>query len=89
MYPSSQRRGGFWPSSGPVASRPPLGIGLLRSDLFHLGVFMRWSSTHGGLLAALPEVGLLGMGCWYMFRVPQILCLTPLPGVRSWLLFLA
>ena len=44
-------------SSGPVASRPPLGIGLLRrprGDSFHLGVFMRWSSTHGGLLAALP-----------------------------------
>ena len=33
-------------SSGPVASRPPLGIGLLRrprGDSFHLGVFMRWS----------------------------------------------
>ena len=59
VYPSSQRRSGFWPSSsGPVASRPPLGIGLLRQphgDLFHLGVFMRWSSTHGGLLAALPK----------------------------------
>ena len=26
---------------------------------------MCWSSTHGGLLAALPEVGLLGMGCWW------------------------
>ena len=77
MYPSSQRRSGFWPSSsGPVASRPPLGIGRLRrpcGDPFHLGVFMRRSSTHGGLLAALPEVGLLGMGCWYMFRVPQSL----------------
>ena len=39
-------------SSGCVASRPPLGIGLLRrprGDAFHLGVFMRWSSTHGGL----------------------------------------
>ena len=49
----------------------PPGIGLLRhprGDLFHLGVFMRWSSTHGGLLAALPEVGLLGMGRWYMFQ---------------------
>ena len=37
---------------GPVASRPPLGIGLLRRprcDAFHLGVSMRWSSTHGGL----------------------------------------
>ena len=40
MYPSSQRRSGFWPSSpGPVASHPPLGIGLLRwprGDPFHL-----------------------------------------------------
>ena len=39
-------------SSGPVASRPPLGIGLLqrpRGDAFQLGVSMRWSSTHGGL----------------------------------------
>ena len=83
---------GLGPSSGPVASRPPLGIGLLwrpRGDPFHLGVFMRWSSTHGGLLAALLEVGLLGMSCWCMFRVPQILCITPLPGVRAWLLFLA
>ena len=79
-------------SSGPVASRPPLGIGLLRwpcGDSFHLGVFMRWSSTHGGLLAALPEVGLLGRGYWRIVRVPQILCLTPLPGVRSRLLVLA
>ena len=39
-----------------------------------------------GLLAALPEVRLPGMGCWCTFRVPQVLCLTPLPGVRSWLL---
>ena len=39
-----------------------------------------------GLLAALPEVRLPGMGCWCTFRVPQILCLPPLPGVRSWLL---
>ena len=79
-------------SSGPVASHPPLGIGLLRRPRgvsFRLGVFMRWSSTHGGLLAALPEVGLLGMGCWCMFRVPQNLCLTPLLGVRLWRLFLA
>ena len=39
-------------SSGHVAFRPPLGIGLLRrprGDAFHLGVSMRWSSTHGGL----------------------------------------
>ena len=40
----------------------------------------------GGLLAALPEVRLPGMGCWCTFRVPQILCLTPLLGMRSWLL---
>ena len=68
---------------GPVASRPPLGIGLLRQprdDSFHWGVFMGWSCTHGGSLAALPEVGLLGKGCWRFVRVPQILCLTPLPG---------
>ena len=50
---------------------------------------MRWSYTHDDSLAALPEVGLLGNGCWRMIRVPQILCLTPLPGVRSRLLFLA
>ena len=48
---------------------------------------MRWSYSHGGSLAALPEVGLLGMGCWRMVRVPQNLCLTPLLGVRSMLLF--
>ena len=38
-------------SSGPVASRLPLGIDLLRrshGDSFHLGVFMRWSSMLGG-----------------------------------------
>ena len=50
---------------------------------------MRWSYTHGGSLAALPEVGLLGKGWWRIVRVPQILCLTPLPCVRSRLLFLA
>ena len=39
-------------SSGPVASRPPLGLvcfGGLAGDAFHLGVSMRWSFTHGGL----------------------------------------
>ena len=86
-------------SSGSVASRPPLAIGLLwrpHSDFFHLGgdsfrrgVFMRWSYTHGGSLAALTEVGLLGKGCWRIVRVSQILCLTPLLGVRSKLLVLA
>ena len=51
--------------------------------------FMRWPYTHGGSLAALPEVELLGRGCWCFVRVPQNLCLTPLSGVRSMLLFLA
>ena len=50
---------------------------------------MGWSYMHGGSLAALPEVGLLEKGCWCIVRVPQILCLTPLWGVRSRLLFLA
>ena len=43
---------GLGSSSSPVSSRPPLGIGLLRrprGDSFHLGVFMRWCSTHQGL----------------------------------------
>ena len=49
---------GLGPSSGLVASRPPLGIGLLRRprvDAFHLGVSMRWSSTHGGLASGSSE----------------------------------
>ena len=68
----------------------PWWIGLLRrphGDFFHLGVFMRWPSTHDGSLAALLEVGFLGMGCWRIVRVPQNLCLIPLPGARSMLLF--
>ena len=51
--------------------------------------FMCWPYMHGGSLAALPKVGLLGEGCWRIVRVPQNLCLTPLPGVRLMLLFLA
>ena len=68
----------------------PWWIGLLRrphGDFLHLGVFMHWPSTHVGSLAALPEVRLLGMGCWRIVRVPQNLCLIPLPGARSMLLF--
>ena len=79
-------------SSGPVASRPTpadRSASAASQCFFSPGRFIRWSSTHGGSLAALPEVGLLGMGCWCMIRVPQILCLTPLPGMRSSLLFLA
>ena len=69
---------------GPVASHPPLGIGLLRQpcgDSFHLGVFSCVGLPRlGGLLVALPEVRLPGLGCKFTFRVPQILCLVPLRG---------
>ena len=76
---------GLGPSPfGPVASRPPLRIGLLRrprSVSFHLGVFSCVGLPRmGGLLVALPEVRLPGLGCWCTFRVPQILCLVPLQG---------
>ena len=77
-------------SSGPVASRPPLvdrSSSAASRCFISPGRFMRWSYTHGGSLAALPEVGLLGKGCWRIIRVPQILCLAPLPSVRSRLLF--
>ena len=78
-------------SSGPVASCPPLVDRSASSAsrwFLSPGRFMRWSYTHGGLLAALLEVGLLSKGCWRIVRVPQILYFTPLPGVRSSLLFL-
>ena len=69
---------------GPVASGLPLGIGLLRrprGDSFHLGVFSCVGLPRmGGLLVALPEVRLPGLGCWCTFRVPQIFCLVPLRG---------
>ena len=42
--------------------------------------FMRWPYTHGGSLAALPVVGLLGKGCWRIVRVPQNLLPHPSPG---------
>ena len=63
-------------SSGPVASRPPLGwvcFGGLAGDIFHLGVSMRGFPRMVGLLAALLEVCLPGLSGWYPFRVPQIL----------------
>ena len=44
----------------------PSWVGLLwqsSGDSFHHGVFMRGYSAHGGLLASLPEAGLLGKGC--------------------------
>ena len=44
----------------------PSWVGLLRrssSDFFHQGIFMRGYSAHGGSLATLLEVELLGKGC--------------------------
>ena len=83
---------GLGPSSSsvPVASRPPLvdrSASAASRWLLSPGRFMCWSYTHGGSLAALPEVGLLGRGCWRIVSVPQILCFTPLPGVKSSLQF--
>ena len=39
------------------------------------------------LASCTSRNGLLGMGCWRIVMVPQNLCLTPLLGVRSMLLF--
>ena len=53
-------------SSGPVGSRPPLAgrsASAAARWFFSPGRFMRWYSAHGGSVAALLEVGLLGKGC--------------------------
>ena len=63
-------------SSGPVASRPPLGLGLLRRPgrrYLSPGRFLRGFPCMVGLLAALLEVCLPGLSGWYPFSVPQIL----------------
>ena len=94
MYPSRQQRGRsltfcfYWPCRLSPSPGGSVCFGGL-SVIPFTWAFMRWPYTHGGSLAALPEVGLLGKGCWRIIRVPQNLCLTPLPGVRSMLLFLA
>ena len=78
--------------AGLVASRPPLvgrSASAVKRCFFHQGVFMSECPAHGGSVATLPEVGLPGKGCWRVYRVPQILFVTPLPGVRPSLLFLA
>ena len=93
MYPSRQHRSRsstcfYWPcrlSPYPGGSVCFSGLTVIPFTW----AFMRWPYMHGGSLAALPEVGLLGRGCWRFVRGPQNLCLTPLPGVRSMLLFLA
>ena len=89
LCPSRQQRSGSWTFFFYWPCRL-WWIGLLRrphGGFFLLGVSCAGLNTHGGSLVALPEVGLLGMGCWHIVRVPQNLCLTPLPGVRSMLLF--
>ena len=72
VYPSSQRRSGSWPFFfWPCCLSPSPGdwsASAASRWFFSPGRFMRWSSTHEGLLAAFPEVGLLGMGCWCMLR---------------------
>ena len=83
VYPSCQRRSGSWPfSCWPCCLSPSL----RGSVCFGSQAVI---PAHGGLLATLPEVRLPGKGCWRVYRVPQILFITPLPGVRPSLLFLA
>ena len=76
---------GLGPSPfGPVASRPPLGIGLLRrprGDSFHLGIFSCVGLPRmGGLASGSSGSQASRLGCWFTFMVPQILCLVPLRG---------
>ena len=93
MYPSRQHRSKsltcfYWPCRLSTSPGGSVCFGGLTVIPFTWAL-MRWPCTHGGSLAALPEVGLLGRGCWRFVRVPQNLCLTPLLAVRSMLLFLA
>ena len=92
MCPSSQRRSGSWPFFfWPCCLSASPGDWSASAASRYLILFT-WAfpcvglPRMGGLLAALLEVRLPGIGCWCPFRVPQILCLTPLPRVRSWLL---
>ena len=89
VCPFSQRRSGSWPFFFLLPLALPWGLvcfGSLAVMLFTWAFPCVGLPRMGGLLVALPEVRLPGMGCWCPFRVPQILCLTPLPRVRSWLL---
>ena len=93
LYPSRQHRSRsltcfYWPCRLSPSPGGSVCFGGLTVIPF-TWAFMRWPYTHGGSLAALPKVRLLGRGGWRFVRVPQNLCLTPLPGVRSMLLFLA
>ena len=93
LSPSHQQRSRSWACFyWPCCLSPSLGGSVCFGGLTVIPstwAFIRWPCTHGGLLAALLEVGLLGRGCWRFVRVPQNLCLTPLRGVRLMLLFLA
>ena len=94
LYPSLQQRSRsltfcfYWPCRLSPSPGGSLCFGGLTVIPF-AWAFMLWPYTHGGSLAALLVVGLLGRGCWRIVRVPQNLCLTPLSSVRSMLLFLA
>ena len=94
LYPSRLQRSRsltfcfYWPCRPSPSPGGSVYFGGL-TVIFFTCAFMRWPYTHGVSLAALPEVGLLGKGCWWIVRVPQNLCLTPLLGVKLMLLFLA
>ena len=93
LYPSPQQRSRsltcfYWPCRLSPSPGGSVYFGSLTMIPF-TWAFMRWPYMRGGSLAALPEVGLLGKGCWRIVRVPRNLCLSPLLGVRSMLLFLA
>ena len=93
LYPSRQQRSGswtfffYWPCRLSPSPGGSVCFGGLTVWFLSPGHFMHWPYTHGGSLAAFPEVGLFSMGCWRIVRAPQNLCLTPLPGMRSMLLF--
>ena len=88
LYPSRQQRSRYltlcfyWPcrfSPSPVGSVCFGGVTVIPFTW----AFMHWPYTHGGSLAALPEVGLLGKGCcrfpsgwghsfWVRFSQPDL-----------------
>ena len=88
VWPSSQRRSGSWPFFFWPCCLSPSPGDWSASAAWQVMLFT-WAfpcvglPRIGGLLAALPEVWLLGLSCWCHFRVPQILCLTSLPRVWS------
>ena len=88
LYPSRQQRSRsltfcfYWPCHLSPSPGGSVCFGSLTVIPF-TWAFMRWPYMHDGALPALPEVGLLGQGCCRIVRVPQNLCLTPLPLFRA------